>query len=80
MDALCAVVVYFTDVRYPQCCGDESPDVRQSAFAVVGELAKSCMTSLRQALPQVTTVHVDVVVTVLELYCNRGRGGGFNRV
>ncbi|CAB1119753.1 unnamed protein product [Ectocarpus sp. CCAP 1310/34] len=35
-----------------QCCGDESVEVRQSAFAVVGELAKSCMSHLKQALPQ----------------------------
>ncbi|CAM9616045.1 unnamed protein product, partial [Hapterophycus canaliculatus] len=35
-----------------QCCGDESVEVRQSAFAVVGELAKSCMAHLKQALPQ----------------------------
>ncbi|CAM9750697.1 unnamed protein product, partial [Scytosiphon promiscuus] len=35
-----------------QCCADESVEVRQSAFAVVGELAKSCMPHLKQALPQ----------------------------
>ncbi|CAM9489284.1 unnamed protein product [Discosporangium mesarthrocarpum] len=35
-----------------QCCADESVEVRQSAFAVVGELAKSCMPRLLPALPQ----------------------------
>ena len=46
--------------------------MRQSAFAVVGELAKSCMPQLRQALPQVkgrllvgaAVIVVDAVVVV----------------
>ncbi|CAN0380276.1 unnamed protein product, partial [Laminaria digitata] len=41
-----------TPIFRKQCCDDESAEVRQSAFAVVGELAKSCMPQLRQALPQ----------------------------
>lgn len=33
-----------------QCCTDASPDVRQSAFALVGDLARTCMPHLRPAL------------------------------
>lgn len=35
-----------------QCARDESLEVRQSTFAVMGELAKSCMSTLRPALPE----------------------------
>lgn len=34
------------------CCSDEEADVRQSAFALVGDLARVCATHLRGATPQ----------------------------
>eukprot|EP00903_Cladosiphon_okamuranus_P010633 g10055.t1 len=55
-----------------QCCVDESVEVRQSAFAVVGELAKSCMTHLKQALPQFLDRLVRNLSSAIELLyvCN----------
>lgn len=49
-----------------QCCQDPSSDVRQSAFALVGDLARSCWDQVRPALPallelaraQLDTAHV----------------------
>lgn len=40
-------------------------EVRQSAFAVVGELAKSCTSHLKQALPQVRQSQQPTVVVVV---------------
>jgi transportin-1 len=34
-----------------ECVKDEASDVRQSAFAFIGDLAKTCMPHLRQCLP-----------------------------
>jgi transportin-1 len=34
------------------CCGDASSDVRQSAFALLGDLARACAPHLRPAAPQ----------------------------
>ncbi|CAM9531046.1 unnamed protein product, partial [Choristocarpus tenellus] len=54
------------------CGADESTEVRQSAFAVVGELAKSCMPRLRPALPQVMALLVQNISSDIDLLfvCN----------
>ncbi|KAL2925381.1 Transportin-1 [Bienertia sinuspersici] len=46
-----------------QCCMDDAPDVRQSAFALLGDLARVCPVHLRPSLPQfldVTAKQLDI--------------------
>jgi transportin-1 len=38
------------------CCADEAPDVRQSAFALLGDLAKSCVVHLKPRLADFLTL------------------------
>ncbi|XP_057537106.1 transportin-1-like isoform X2 [Amaranthus tricolor] len=46
-----------------QCCLDDSPDVKQSAFALLGDLARVCPVHLRPCLPQ----FLDVTAKQLEI-------------
>ncbi|KAH7437693.1 hypothetical protein KP509_05G084400 [Ceratopteris richardii] len=41
-----------------QCCNDEAPDVRQSALALLGDLAKACVVHLQPRLSDFLTVAV----------------------
>ncbi|KAK9804853.1 hypothetical protein WJX72_008726 [[Myrmecia] bisecta] len=41
-----------------QCCQDPSPDVRQSAFALVGDLSKVCATHLQPIMKELVTLAV----------------------
>ncbi|KNA13109.1 hypothetical protein SOVF_119770 [Spinacia oleracea] len=46
-----------------QCCMDDAPDVRQSAFALLGDLARVCPIHLRPCLPQfldITAKQLDI--------------------
>ncbi|CAO2821247.1 unnamed protein product [Amaranthus hypochondriacus] len=46
-----------------QCCADDSPDVRQSAFALLGDLARVCPVHLHPCLPQ----FLDITAKQLEI-------------
>lgn len=42
----------------PQCCQDPSPDVRQSAFALVGDLSRVCAPHLHPVLKQLLALAI----------------------
>lgn len=53
-----------------ECIKDEASDVRQSAFAFLGDLAKTCMAHLRQCLPAFMPVLVQNLVPMPISVCN----------
>ena len=53
-----------------QCMCDPQPDVRQSAYALVGDLAKNCIGTLRPALAQYLPVLSDQLVPEFVSVCN----------
>ena len=42
----------------PQCCQDPSPDVRQSAFALVGDLSRVCAPHLLPVIKQLLALAI----------------------
>lgn len=42
----------------PQCCQDPSPDVRQSAFALVGDLSRVCAPHLHPVIKQLLALAI----------------------
>ena len=42
----------------PQCCQDPSPDVRQSAFALVGDLSRVCAPHLQPVVKQLLALAI----------------------
>ena len=44
-----------------QCCQDSNPSIRQSAFALVGDLAQSCASVLQPILPVIVTVALQLL-------------------
>eukprot|EP00698_Gefionella_okellyi_P022922 TRINITY_DN768_c0_g1_i3.p1 TRINITY_DN768_c0_g1~~TRINITY_DN768_c0_g1_i3.p1 ORF type:complete len:770 (+),score=173.96 TRINITY_DN768_c0_g1_i3:391-2700(+) len=57
-------------VYLAQCARDSDNDVRQSTFALIGDLAKSCMETLRPALPDFIPILASHLVPVHVSVCN----------
>ena len=53
-----------------QCMRDAQPDVRQSAYALVGDLAKNCIGTLRPGLAQYLPVLCDQLAPEFVSVCN----------
>ena len=46
-----------------QCCQDPSPDVRQSAFALVGDLSRTCAPHLQAVIKQLLALAIQNMET-----------------
>ena len=44
-----------------RCCTDENPAIRQSAFALVGDLARACPGVLHPILPVIVTTALQIL-------------------
>ena len=53
-----------------QCMRDAQPDVRQSAYALVGDLAKNCIGTLRPGLAQYLPVLCEQLAPEFVSVCN----------
>ena len=55
-----------------QCCSDESPAIRQSAFALVGDLARASPGVLAPVLPVIVTLALQILEPSLMNQVNAG--------
>lgn len=53
-----------------QCLQDKTPDVRQSAFALVGDLAKACISVLKPGMAQLMGVLIQNLEPNFQSVCN----------